>query len=80
MAFEMHSVGSALIRAIGHDQERNVLRIEFKDGAAWDYAGVDDEKFLRMLNADSVGRFFHTEIKGQHTETRAGQEPPEDTQ
>lgn len=80
MATEMLRVESTLISAIGHDAENKVLHVEFKDGAKWEYAEVDAETFDRMRNAESVGKFFHAEIKPHHTGTRAAQAPAEDTQ
>lgn len=80
MEIEMTAVQSTLIRAIGHDPETRTLRVQFQDGALWQYAEVDSEKFDRLRNADSVGRFFHTEIKSQHSGSRVPVDVPDDTQ
>lgn len=80
MAIDMLGVQSSLISAIGHDPDSRTLRIEFKDGSVWDYAEVDAEKFNQLRDAESAGRFFHAEIKKQHTATNVPKAQPDDTQ
>ncbi len=62
----MIPVTSSNIEAIGHIPERLLLRVTFKSGQTWEYAGVTAEVFNRMLNAESVGKFFSASIRGHY--------------
>ena len=55
---------SSNIAAHGHDAEKNVLAIRFKNGSTYQYAGVDAELYDRLRNAESIGRFLNAEIRG----------------
>lgn len=65
---EMHPVRSSNIHAVGHDIDRNELHIQFKDkdgnpGAHHYYPGVERNTFHEMMGADSVGSWFHQNIR-----------------
>jgi hypothetical protein len=61
-------VASSLISHIGHQD--NTLRVWFKSGEVWDYHEVPPSIFDAMLQVDSVGKFFHANIKGKFKSTR----------
>lgn len=71
---------SSHIAAYGFDPDANTLRIEFKSGKTFDYAGVDAAKYERLRGCASVGKFFHAEIKSQHQATPVPAAAPDDTQ
>lgn len=71
---------STQVAAYGYDEESKTLAIEFKNGGLYHYAGVEPEKFERLRNAESIGRFIHAEVKSQHTATRIQPDVPQDTQ
>lgn len=61
-------VNSSQILAIGYDQNTSTLRVIFspkKDGAAsrYDYDNVPAQVFADMKTAESVGKFFGTNVK-----------------
>lgn len=62
----IHPVISSNISALAHDDDET-LYIRFNSGAVYAYDGVTVTKFLLMLGADSVGKFFHAQIKKVHT-------------
>lgn len=66
--------GSSNIVEVGHDPDAHVLEIKFKDGGIYRYAGVDADKHAAMLKADSVGKFFHANVKGTHKHTKVDSE------
>lgn len=67
----LHPVESSAIQAIGHDPEKNVLRIAFHhSGHIYDFAGVDKKKHEALLKADSVGKHFALHIQPHHKYTR----------
>ncbi len=58
----MHTIeGSSSIH--GMDMNGDDLTIEFVNGGVYRYAGVGADTMLEMLNADSVGAYFATEIR-----------------
>lgn len=65
------SVESSNIKSVGHDAGRKVLEVEFHNGSVFRYAGVDAGTHRAMLDAPSVGSFFHARIKGRFPHTKA---------
>lgn len=57
-------VTSSNIVSVGHDPEKDELHVEFRGGNVYIYSGVDADKHAAMMKADSVGGFFHANIKG----------------
>lgn len=66
---KMVPVSSTQISAIGHDPEKNILRIRFKDfktkqdGATYEYSNVDAQTHADLVNAESIGRAFRQGLK-----------------
>jgi hypothetical protein len=70
--FTMEPVKSSAIKAIAHNPETNTLRVEFKNGGIYDYAGVDANKHAALAGAESIGAHFRQHILGVHEHTRIG--------
>ncbi len=47
-------------------QSLNILRIIFTSGNIFDYYGVDKKVFDEFIKAESVGKFFHANIKDKY--------------
>lgn len=77
MDIKLSPVESKHIDSHGHDPDTGTLRIKFKSGKTFDYSGVDVEKYDRFRTAESAGKFFHAEIRGQH-EHAPFEEPKEE--
>lgn len=60
----MLPVRSTMASAIGYDEDREILQIEFNNGAVYQYSGVDCETWEELLDSDSIGKFYNSEIKG----------------
>jgi hypothetical protein len=58
---ELTPVKSSNVAAVGHEGE--TLEVQFNNGTRYRYAGVPRETFDALIGAESVGRFFNTEIK-----------------
>jgi len=56
-------VKSSLIKAIGYNDEKEELQVEFKNGTEYLYQGVPQGTFEALADADSVGAFFSANIK-----------------
>jgi hypothetical protein len=64
-------VDSSMITSIGYDPDNAILEIEFKsNGSRWQYYDVPQYVYDEMMCADSVGKYFHANIKGKYRESR----------
>lgn len=59
----IEKVESSQINQIAFDADSNRLFVEFKKGAVYQYQNVNDELFLGLKSADSVGKFFNDNIR-----------------
>lgn len=69
---ERDYVESSMITSFGYDATISTLEIEFKNGAVWQYFDVPESVYYEMKSADSCGKFFHENIKGQYSESQVG--------
>lgn len=61
---------SSNVLEVGHDPDKNLLEVMFKGGGVYQYHGVDADKHAALMSADSVGSFFHANVKGAHKYTK----------
>lgn len=66
----MIQVKSSLIEAVDYNQEKQILKVQFKNGDLWQYEEVDKFIWDEMINAKSIGKFFLEVIKGKYTSTK----------
>lgn len=59
---DMKYVQSSNILAIGYDEDKSILVIEFKDGSAYEYYDVPESLYYDFEAAPSHGRFAHNNI------------------
>lgn len=69
---ERYTVASSNIRAMGYDVSSQTLEVEFLNGSVYQYYGVPENMYERMLNEPSKGRFLHAYIKNQYPYSRVG--------
>ncbi|PBJ84277.1 KTSC domain-containing protein [Lysobacteraceae bacterium NML93-0399] len=60
---EMHSVESSNLIAVGYDEERMVLRVEFKGGVTYDYFDVPLREYQGLMGAGSHGEYMNVHIR-----------------
>lgn len=60
----MTPVKSSNIAAVEHDGKH--LPVQFHSGETWRYLDVPQTKHAAMMTADSVGGYFHTNIRKAH--------------
>lgn len=60
----MPKVTSSNIEQI--DYENGNLIVEFKNNSKYLYKNVEREIYEKMLLAESVGKYFHSTIKGKY--------------
>lgn len=64
-------VESSALNSLGYDPTTKVLELEFRDnGGIWQYFGFPSAAYQKFINADSLGHFFTTKIKGKYPELR----------
>lgn len=68
---EMQPVESSFISAIGYDAEAETLSVQMHNSSdVYLYEGVPASVFEEFLAADSKGRYFVENIKGQYKTDR----------
>jgi hypothetical protein len=60
---EMQKINAGKLRAIGYDPRERVLRVEFDDGSAIDYAGVGSETWRRFSTSGAAWSFYRDNIE-----------------
>ena len=66
------NVQSSMIASFGYEADNSTLEVEFNSGAVWQYYDVPESVYYDMKNSDSLGKFFHANIKGQYPESQVG--------
>ena len=72
-----HNVTSSNISAIGYDKANKVLEVEFKTGSVYHYEGITEALVKELINSDSIGKFFNSDIKKNHEHVKGEWIPPE---
>lgn len=67
---DREQVKSSNIKSVGYDQEQTLLEVEFKSGAVYQYEEVPEDVYQEMLAAESVGKYFNTQVKGSYSEKK----------
>lgn len=62
----MLPVSSSMAYAIGYNSQDQILQVEFQSGAVYQYQGVEADTWEDFQAADSIGKFFNAEIKGNY--------------
>lgn len=56
-------VSSSSLASVGYDPDSQILEIEFRNGAVYQYPDFSLEDFTGFMNADSKGQFFNAYVK-----------------
>lgn len=60
---KMFPVQSSQIHSCGHEPRTGMLHLKFKSGGTYAYGRVDETKFKAMLDSDSIGSWFHKNLR-----------------
>lgn len=63
---EMINVDSSNVEAVGYDEDSLTLQVEFKNGGTYQYFDVQEEVFIGLRDAASVGGYLAARIKGTY--------------
>ena len=66
----MKSVRSSTIDSVGYDEPTKTMKVKFKSGGTYSYAGVPKDEHDRLVTASSVGSHFHKHIKSKYKGTK----------
>ncbi len=59
-------IKSSNIKKAEYDSEHRVLAVTFKNDTVYDYFDVHQETIEELIKAESVGKFFHANIKNNY--------------
>jgi hypothetical protein len=59
-------VESSNVAEVGYDADSETLVVLFHNGGMYAYDGVPATTFDQMVGAESVGKFFNTNVKGKY--------------
>ncbi len=63
---ERQPVTSSQIASVGYDARREELEIEFHSGGIYRYYRVPEKVYNDLMQAESKGKFFNSQIKGSY--------------
>lgn len=63
VAVKMTKVNSSNIAAIGYNEVKQTLVVLFHSGTTYTYIPVLKETYEEFLKAESIGKYFHSNIK-----------------
>jgi len=58
-------VKSPNIASIGYDPSTSTLEVEFNSGNIYQYSNVPEMIFHSLINSESVGKSFNSQVKGK---------------
>ncbi len=61
----LEPVQSSNIAAVGFDQPKGLLAVQFKTGHIYHYAGVSETDYAQLVDAPSKGKHFGTHIRSK---------------
>ncbi len=70
---ERQRVESSMLREVGYDPERRTLEVEFTSGQVYEYSDVPPEVYAGLLRAESLGQYFHENVRGAFSYRRLRQ-------
>lgn len=56
-------VESSIIKGVLHNEDDNLLLIKFNNGNLYMYENVSKEMYTKMMGSESIGKYFHANIK-----------------
>ncbi len=67
---EMKQVNAGKLRALGYDDGRRILRVEFDDRRVLEYAGVPQETWRRLSTSGAMWSYFRDNIEDEYAAKR----------
>ncbi|MFB2768721.1 KTSC domain-containing protein [Pelatocladus sp. BLCC-F211] len=62
----MLPIYSSMATAVGYNDDKNILQVEFHNGAVYQYSDIDQDTWQDLQQADSIGKFFNENVRGKY--------------
>ena len=62
-SMERRPVTSSSLASVGFDSDRQILEVEFRNAKIYQYFEVPESVFLKLLEAESKGRYFNLHVR-----------------
>lgn len=56
-------VSSSQIKGYHYDKKKSELFLKFRNQDIWKYSNVESDEFNEFIRAESLGRYFHQNIR-----------------
>ena len=66
----MVAIRSSSLTQVAYDCHQSILRVQFRDGTAYEYEGVPLQTHLDLLQADSKGGYFNRYIRNLYSQAK----------
>jgi hypothetical protein len=63
---QRRALESTTMRSVGYDRTEQVLEVEFQSGAVYQYLNVPPAISKELLDAESKGQYFNSEIRDSY--------------
>lgn len=70
MSREYQYVKSSNIQGVAYNDDSREMTIQFNNGSEYAYEDVSKEEYESLVNAPSVGQYFHDNIKNTYRTRR----------
>lgn len=70
----MKDLSSSYTSKAGYDEKTNTLRIEFSNGAVFDYSTITPHDAQEFMESSSPGKHFHAYIKNKYPSVKVNTE------
>ncbi len=67
---ERRKVSSSKIRSVGFEDRSRILEVEHTDGSVYQYSGVSQEVYRRMMAAPSIVSFYQDRVEEDFSRKR----------
>lgn len=65
------SVISSAVLTVGYDNDRQLLKVRFRNGRTYLYLDVPGDVYQRLMESESIGKFVNEEIKPAYRAVKA---------
>ena len=72
MDMDRDTVASSNVAAIGYDSPTQTLEVQFVKGSVYQYYGVPEHLYEKIMSEPSKGRFLNTYIRDSYPHSRVG--------
>ena len=66
----MKPVKSSNIKAVGYDELKMILRVQFYSGGTYEYKDVPRKIWMDFITSKSLGKYFYKKIRDKYKTTK----------